>query len=83
MLASIREGRRDAISRPIATLQRGDPTVRGRDAMPKNHVRTVVGNRGETHQQAGDETQMLTTNHGVPVSDNQNSLRRRARSDPA
>ena len=51
--------------------------------MPKNHVRTVVGNRGETHQQPGDETQMLTTNHGVPVSDNQNSLRRRARSDPA
>ena len=51
--------------------------------MPKNHVRTVVGNRGEKYQQAGDETQMLTTNHGVPVSDNQNSLRRRAGSDPA
>ena len=47
--------------------------------MPKTHVETVVGNGGETHQQAGDETQMLTTNHGVLVSDNQNSLRAGAR----
>lgn len=51
--------------------------------MPKNHVRTVVGNRGETHLQAADETQMLTTNHGVPVSDNQNRLYRHVRSEPA
>ncbi|TKW65030.1 MAG: catalase [Paracoccus denitrificans] len=33
-----------------------------------------TGNAGETHQRAsGDER--LTTNHGVPVSDNQNSLK--------
>lgn len=33
-----------------------------------------TGNAGETHQRAGDD-QQLTTNHGVPVSDNQNSLK--------
>ncbi|MFC3579736.1 catalase [Sphingomonas hylomeconis] len=37
------------------------------------------GNGGETHQQAGDDTPVLTTNHGVPVSDNQNSLKSGAR----
>jgi catalase len=34
-----------------------------------------VGNGGETHQQASGDAGVLTTNHGVPVSDNQNSLR--------
>ncbi|WP_295636272.1 catalase [Novosphingobium sp.] len=42
-------------------------------------VATRPGNGGETHQDAGQETggggAVLTTNHGVPVSDNQNSLR--------
>ena len=37
------------------------------------------GNGGETHQQAGQGTTVgsgpLTTNHGVPISDNQNSLK--------
>ena len=33
------------------------------------------GNGGETHQQAGNDVPVLTTNHGVPVSDNQNSLK--------
>jgi catalase len=37
------------------------------------------GNGGETHQQAGGDTPVLTTNHGVPVSDNQNSLKSGAR----
>ncbi len=32
---------------------------------------TTTGNGGETHQQGGG----LTTNHGVPISDNQNSLK--------
>ncbi len=36
---------------------------------------TTRGNAGETHQQAGDGEPVLTTNHGVPISDNQNSLR--------
>ena len=37
------------------------------------------GNGGETHQQAGGDVPVLTTNHGVPVSDNQNSLKSGAR----
>ncbi|WP_010187742.1 catalase [Sphingomonas sp. PAMC 26605] len=36
---------------------------------------TTRGNAGETHQQAADGEPVLTTNHGVPISDNQNSLR--------
>ena len=34
------------------------------------------GNGGETHQTGGEA---LTTNHGVPISDNQNSLKAGAR----
>ena len=37
------------------------------------------GSGGELHQQAGDSADILTTNHGVPVSDNQNSLKSGAR----
>lgn len=36
---------------------------------------TFVGSGGETHQQAATSVSRLTTNHGVPISDNQNSLR--------
>ncbi|RYE04542.1 MAG: catalase [Sphingomonadales bacterium] len=39
---------------------------------------TTTGNGGETHQQASGDA-VLTTNHGVPVSDNQNSLKSGAR----
>jgi catalase len=35
-------------------------------------VTTTEGAGGETHQRGGEQ---LTTNHGVPLSDNQNSLR--------
>ncbi len=34
-----------------------------------------LGNGGETHQTASTPETRLTTNHGVPVSDNQNSLK--------
>lgn len=34
-----------------------------------------IGNGGETHQRAADSVTALTTNHGVPISDNQNSLK--------
>jgi len=44
------------------------------DTLPRN-----PGNGGETHQQADGEAAVLTTNHGVPVSDNQNSLKAGAR----
>ncbi|MEO7411029.1 MAG: catalase, partial [Sphingomicrobium sp.] len=42
---------------------------------PARNITTTIGNGGETHQQGGG----LTTNHGVPVSDNQNSLKAGAR----
>ncbi|WP_066805574.1 catalase [Sphingomonas asaccharolytica] len=35
----------------------------------------ATGNGGETHQTANGATPILTTNHGVAVSDNQNSLK--------
>ncbi|MEO6255713.1 MAG: catalase, partial [Sphingomicrobium sp.] len=41
-----------------------------------NDARTSAGPGGETHQSGGD---LLTTNFGVPVSDNQNSLKAGAR----
>lgn len=37
------------------------------------------GNGGERHQRAADGATILTTNHGTPVSDNQNSLKSGAR----
>ncbi|MDP1026864.1 catalase [Sphingomonas sp. KR1UV-12] len=40
---------------------------------------TTTGNGGEPHQRAGDGAAVLTTNHGVPISDNQNSLKSGAR----
>jgi catalase len=33
------------------------------------------GNAGELHEQAGDGHPVMTTQQGIPVSDNQNSLR--------
>src|ERR1051326_563218 len=38
-----------------------------------------AGNGGETHQQAQGDDAVLTTNQGVPISDNQNSLKSGAR----
>jgi catalase len=35
----------------------------------------TTGNGGETHQTASTPETRITTNHGVPVSDNQNSLK--------
>jgi catalase len=40
---------------------------------PKAGITTAVGTGGELHQH--DSPTALTTNHGVPISDNQNSLR--------
>ena len=40
---------------------------------------TTHGEGGEPHQTAGDGAAVLTTNHGVPISDNQNSLKSGAR----
>jgi len=42
-------------------------------------IKTVTGKGGETHQQAEIEENRLTTNQGVAISDNQNSLKSGAR----
>ncbi|MDP3660428.1 catalase [Phenylobacterium sp.] len=44
-------------------------------APPPSPIQTSVGNGGETHQTASNPAERLTTNHGVPLSDNQNSLK--------
>ena len=38
-------------------------------------VRDTAASGGETHQTASSEANQLTTNHGVAISDNQNSLK--------
>ena len=46
-----------------------DHTDPAKDMNPKR------GNGGETHQRAGDDTKVLTTQQGVAIGDNQNSLK--------
>ena len=41
--------------------------------------KATTASGGETHQRADDGGAVLTTNHGVPISDNQNSLKSGAR----
>ena len=40
-----------------------------------SNAKSTSGNGGETHQTASGAFERLTTNHGVPLSDNQNSLK--------
>ncbi|MBJ7409118.1 MAG: catalase [Phenylobacterium sp.] len=42
---------------------------------PTRAANSTVGNGGETHQTASTPETRLTTNHGTPLSDNQNSLK--------
>jgi len=41
----------------------------------KSTNQDIIGQGGELHQQASTPETRLTTNHGTPISDNQNSLR--------
>ncbi len=43
--------------------------------MNSKEIETVIGNGGELHQIAGKDTPALTTQQGIPVSDDQNSLK--------
>ncbi len=61
---------RPAAFNPNNTLS-GGKTV---DAL-RHDVEHEIGTGGETHQQAGAEHPRLTTNQGVPVADDQNSLK--------
>ena len=42
---------------------------------PAKDMNTTRGNGGETHQRANGDSNVLTTQQGVPISDNQNSLK--------
>ena len=44
-----------------------------------NSYAETQGNGGETHQVAGGDVATLTTQHGIPVADDQNSLRQGSR----
>ncbi|WP_435950405.1 catalase [Psychrobacter sp. DM8] len=46
---------------------------------PAVDMNPTRGNGGETHQRAGDDTKALTTQQGVVIADNQNSLKAGAR----
>jgi catalase len=46
-----------------------------KSAAPTRATKTAAGAGGETHQTASAPDTRITTNHGVPVSDNQNSLK--------
>ena len=48
-------------------------------AAPSDQTPSNPGNGGEIHQQAASDDTLLTTNQGVPVGDNQNSLKAGAR----
>ena len=58
-------------NKPHATKPAPSPSAR-KASSRKTATSETVGNGGETHQRGGPA---LTTNHGVPLSDNQNSLR--------
>src|SRR5580693_5753111 len=44
-------------------------------ATPDGGLKTATGSGGELHQTATAPEARLTTNHGVPISDDQNSLK--------
>jgi catalase len=50
-----------------------------KSATQSNAAPPILGDGGEIHQQAAGEETLLTTNQGVPVADNQNSLKAGAR----
>src|SRR5690606_11677266 len=62
------------LSSPPVTKRRkrADPTFERQDKMAQKTPGSALGNGGETQQRGGAA---LTTNHGIPFSDNQISLR--------
>lgn len=43
--------------------------------MKKNNLEAFIGSAGEIHQISGGDTPILTTQQGIPVADDQNSLK--------
>ncbi len=59
----------------MPTSKAATGTAKGKNTSPAQDPSVSVGNGGELHQQAGAGQPDLTTNQGVPIADNQNSLR--------
>ncbi len=57
----------------MATSKKEPPADKQRKAAAKGSP-AIRGNSGELHQRAGGKHPALTTNQGVPISDDQNSL---------
>ena len=68
---------RAAKSRARAKSPKPSPAAPDIDEMPVFDA--LLGNGGETHQVAGGDVATLTTAQGVPVADDQNSLKQGAR----
>ncbi|MDZ4656341.1 MAG: hypothetical protein SH868_02055, partial [Bythopirellula sp.] len=54
-------------------FQKGAPDMA---KMPKrsDEITTEIGQGGETHQTSGGAAARMTTNQGLPISDDQNTL---------
>ncbi len=65
------------MAKRTSTPNRSSPSVKGRD--PAGAADAGAGAGGELHQAAGAGHPPLTTNQGVPIADNQNSLRAQPR----
>jgi hypothetical protein len=62
----------DDVAKRASSVNKGEPTSK---VVPPSGI----GNGGEIHQVAGGDVPILTTQQGIPVSDDQNSLRVGAR----
>src|SRR6476661_4431287 len=63
--------------------EKATPAVNDRVTAQYADQLVAVGAGGEVHQTAGGNTPVLTTQQGIPVSDDQNSLRIGARGPTA
>ncbi|MFC7379228.1 catalase [Brevundimonas sp. GCM10030266] len=62
-------------SKPATAPRRKAVSDTGSGAASGAATGAATGNGGERHEHAAAPDQRITTNHGVPVSDNQNSLK--------
>ncbi len=71
-------GKKSSISN-ASKSKNGKTQPRAARERPQGANRDGIGNGGELHQTAGGDTPVLTTQQGIPVSDDQNSLKIGAR----
>ena len=68
-----------ATKKPTDDAAASKPAQKKSVDKPAATAPTVLGTGGELHQQADSPATLLTTNQGIPISDNQNSLKAGAR----